>query len=322
MNLNWGGQSFGRNHGYDAVAGILMIVVIMLHGGVLKSTPLSIMHFFNFFMPWFFFKAGLFHKETEKNTKATLWKYTKRYIVPMFFCSLTSACLLVVLHPDKINEISSLRDLLLFIYDSNGVIWFLIALVSSKVIFNFCSKDRIWLLLTIAFTFVLSNYINVNPFPIRIEMKEIPMALFYYACGYSMKSIVNKLFLFKEIIAMLVVYSLYLVLEPSKVDMRMEQVMFGAFAIAVLGNIVGIVFINAFICKIQKYIPNFLIYVGKESMAYYILHMQLLRILGHFLDGYPHARLIFCVKLIVILCFVPLVMMLLKKVKMQFLLGK
>lgn len=299
-----------------------MIVVIMLHGGVLKSTPLSIMHFFNFFMPWFFFKAGLFHKEVEKNTKETLWKYTKRYIAPMFFCSLTSSCLLIVLHPDKIKEIFSLRDLLWFIYDSNGVIWFLIALVSSKIIFNFCSKDKIWLLLTIAFTFVLSNYININQFPVRIEMKEIPMALFYYACGYFMKSLANNQFLFKEIIAMLAVYSLYLVLEPSKVDMRMEQVMFGSFSIAVLGNIVGIVFINAFIGKILKYIPNFMIYIGKESMSYYILHIQLLWILGRFLDGYPHAKLIFCIKLFVILCLVPLVIKLFKKVKLQFLLGK
>lgn len=52
-----------RNSDIDAVAGLMICVMVLGH--IDSSVPYlsPFLHFFNFFMPWFYFKSGMYFRE-------------------------------------------------------------------------------------------------------------------------------------------------------------------------------------------------------------------------------------------------------------------
>lgn len=60
-----------RNTAIDMAAGLLIIVMMMGHvmqgAGVYGTQYYEPLNWFFFFMPWFFFKAGMFHKPQSVN---------------------------------------------------------------------------------------------------------------------------------------------------------------------------------------------------------------------------------------------------------------
>lgn len=306
-----------RDYSFDVVAAILMIVVVFHHAGILVSGPYSVMHVFNFFMPWFFFKAGMFHKFDEKIGKM-IKKSFFRLFIPLCFCLVTSAFLNLL----KGNfPVFSLKGIIGFFLFANGVSWFVSALIIVRLLFTILPKEKTLIICYCAISFLLSDVINNNNMELWLLIKEIPMALFYYTLGFLMKDFhVEK---YSAIILLALTYSLFILLIPSKVDMKMEYVMFGNFEIAVIGNIVGILLINAIAQKIEKYIPNFLIAIGKESLVYYILHIQILIVCSYFLHhlGFP-AKLTGGGAALCVFLIIPFVIKILGLLKLNFLIGK
>lgn len=266
-----------RDYSFDIVAAILMVVVVFHHAGVLVSGPYSVMHVFNFFMPWFFFKAGMFHKSDEK-LKKMIEKTFFRLFIPLCFC-ITTTALIRFCVGTSIDY--SLKGVIGFLLYANSVIWFVVALIIVRILFTVLPKEKTLVVCYCAISFLLSDIINNNDLKIWLIIKEIPMALFYYALGFLLKEFrVDK---YSAIVLLALTYFLFIVLIPSKVDMKMEYVMFGNFEIAVIGNIVGILLINAIAKKVERFIPMFFIAIGRESLVYYILHIQLLVICQCFL---------------------------------------
>lgn len=87
-----------RNSAIDWIAGLLILVAIFLHidrwvGDIMGFWD-KVGSIFGFFMPWFFFKSGMFYKEVElKKNDYKIWKLLG---VPFlfFFCYLLD-CLVV-----------------------------------------------------------------------------------------------------------------------------------------------------------------------------------------------------------------------------------
>ena len=258
-----------RDCSLDIVAAILMVVVILHHAGVLVSEPYTVMHVFNFFMPWFFFKAGMFHKADEKIGRM-LKKTFSRLFIPLIFCIVTNSILkLFGNHPDL--SIRGIASFLFNVFNANGVIWFVVTLIIARIIFTLLPKEKSFVVCYCAISFLLADIVNNNDIKIWLTIKEMPMVMFYYTLGFLIKDFkVEKML---SIGLFVLTYALFIILDPSKVDMKMEYVMFGHFEIAVVGNIIGILLINALAKKIEKKTPSFFISIGRESLAYYILHM-------------------------------------------------
>lgn len=308
-------QKHSRYKSLDAVAGILMSVVILLHGGLLRSEPFSVMHVLGFFMPWFFFKAGMFQKQ-QKLSKKTLLKYLKRYVVPALFCVLLTTVYGFLYNRFMGGGADYYPDIL----------WFIEALLISKVLFDFVPDKKAYYIVIAVIAFVISDIISRCNFDLPLILKETPMALFYMATGFLLKDIQyvkSKQGLY--ILLLVVVYALFIVLIPSKVDMRLGVIRYGLFEIAVFGNVAGIVLINNIAKIVEDYVPGVILYIGRESMSYYVLHMLIMSSIGGLLliTGMNHdSQSYLYIRPIAVFFVVPLIICLLVKIKLSWLLGK
>ncbi len=302
-----------RDISLDAGAGMMMIVTVFHHSGLLQSSPLSLMHIFNFFMPWFFFKAGMYYKKQKIGT-AVCKKYFKRYIIPAFFCI-------------GIKIIEEIAYLYLRGGNEDGfhwypaILWFIEALLLCRIIFDLLPEKSVYYVIAVV-SFIIADLINRYEPSLPLILKEVPMGLFYMSMGYLLKDIQyvkDKII----IVAMFFLYILFLTVIPSKVDMRMERIIFGLFEVAVIGNIVGIVLLNNLTKICESYIPRFLAYIGKESMSYYILHMSIMGAASVALDLCGiNGNVSLFIKAIVVFLTVPVVIKIMEKLRVGWLLGR
>lgn len=271
-----------------------MLVVIFLHAEVLKSQPYSIMHVFGFFMPWFFFKAGMFHKEDQKYTKSLFLKLAKRFVIP-------SCTYLIINRGDTV------------------LLWFLEALVISKLIFIALPKSKSSLIKISLFLFLVGDLINRYEPNIPLLLKEIPMALFYYIVGFLLKKLRCDS---KMIACLLLVYLMLLLVIPSRADMRMQTILFGYFEIAVAGCLVGILLMNALCVRYQDYLFKPVVYIGSESMSYYILHMPIIIVTHFFFTKVLFVNYANLISAITVLITVPIIVYVLDRLRLSWILGK
>lgn len=265
----------------------MMLVVIFLHAGILSSYPYSIMHFLGFFMPWFFFKAGMFHKENQRYSKEFFLKLAKRFAVPM--------CTYFIISGGDIS-----------------LLWFLAALAIAKIVFVALPKNKIALWILALLLFVIGDIINRFQPPIALLLKEIPMALFYYTIGFQLKKINCNL---KMIVILSLFYLLIIFLIPSRVDMRMQTILFGYFEIAVIGCLVGIVLMNAICTILVNFLPQPITFIGRESMIFYLLHRPIIKATESLITTG-------LTPVISVLLIVPIIIIITNKLKLGWIFGK
>lgn len=71
----------------DSIAGFLILIMVAGHCKVIGFDQYSIGQVFGFYMGWFFYKAGLFHKE-KQITIVLIKNWVRRLIVPFISFSL------------------------------------------------------------------------------------------------------------------------------------------------------------------------------------------------------------------------------------------
>lgn len=313
-------QSGGRDVSLDAGSGILIVFIVALHARLIKNEPFSLIHFLGFFMPWFFYKAGMFYKNEEQK----LWIYfknkAKRLGPPYLFIVFTTLFLSDSPFPSK----DSILDFLLFVNGAVVIKWFLEAYFIASVLFKIIPKDKLVLCIVAIVLFVLTDILNRyfadTPYTILI-VKQVPCALFYMIVGFLLK---EKQYLQKHIWewigALSLFYLFIIVIYPSNVDMRLQQINYGYFEIAVWGNIVGIILFNNILKALVKYLPMLFIYIGYNSFAYYVLHRPCMQVLGlePITIGVSDNH-IFCFA--TVLFIVPLLIFVAKKVKLGSIIG-
>lgn len=305
-----------RDVSLDAGAGILMMIVITLHSSLLSSEPFSLMHFFSFFMPWFFYKSGMFHKENERITQNVLIKYFKRLGIPYLFVVLSMGVL-------KFNTIpfdKSIITIAAYLYNVSPLKWFLEALLITNILLLVIPKRWPILLLSLLLSFVISDILDRHFLSLPYLIREVPNAMIYMIAGYLLKEMQYKYNRLSGLGVIAVLYLLFIFIYPSKVDMRLQQIMYGSFEIAVIGNIVGIVLFNNSLKIVERFIPQCMIYLGRNSFAYYVLHIPIivvLRFINKIFD-FQIPQILFP---IVVLLLVPPIIYITKKLRMSFVIG-
>ena len=169
-------------------------------------------------------------------------KYLRRYFVPLTFCSLTSYILTII--GSSIHLENGVLGVLNDIYNANGVIWFLISFLITKILFVLVLDNKKDLYLIASLLFIISAYcINSQIQFIPLVIKEVIAASLYYTLGILIgKEVIED---WRRIIILSIICTAYIILQPSKIDMRIEYVMWGEYGIAIIGNIVGIVMISS-----------------------------------------------------------------------------
>lgn len=267
-----------RNNSLDNINGVLITFMFFYH--VVGFAGLSedfyiITNIFSFFMPWFFFKSGMFFKE-EKFIDI-YHKSIKRLIYPFIYFSIIGHfiyCLYLFFVVKDFNIIhytlSPIKQLLMYgSIAGNLPLWFLLSLFAVRIIFFYVYKNKYLISLLVAIPYLVYIF-EIN---IPLYFVNVFSGLFFYSCGYFLKKhqYNNKFFLIA-----FGIYFLALILCPSYIDMRTNNLVWGNYYWYYIVALAGIITINGlFFYLTKKEIPVLNI-LGKNSMAILCIHWLVL----------------------------------------------
>lgn len=139
---------------------------------------------------------------------------------------------------------------------------------------------------------------------------NVPTGILFYSLGCGLKDFQNK----KKIVYIsFVIYMCVMLFYPSIVDFRSMQLLKGNFYLWLLASVAGIVLINICAKRLPK--SNFLQFIGKHSMSFYVSHWILLElglIIRNFIE--IENKWLYCILLTLIVCIGCLVNVFYKKV--------
>ena len=180
-----------RNNAIDSVAGIMITYMVFTHvcqhfGYEHSAIYMALEHILYFFMPWFFFKAGMFFK-IEDNV--IMKKSCKRLIRPFVLYSLighicySSVCYLQGnLHLSTLIPYYSL--LVQGSIPGNLPLWFLLTLFLCRIIFNFLVKKKVsvyWIALA---SLLLAFGLHLIDFKQPFYLANTMTGVFFMSVGY------------------------------------------------------------------------------------------------------------------------------------------
>ena len=267
-----------RDKSLDALCGVLIIHMILGH--ILQWTSLkdSIFYIWSqrllfFFMPWFFFKSGMFFK--EQKIKVILKNGYKKLIIPLIVFSVLGLPYywLKLYINDDLNFIHYiLSPIKSFFITGNNVgnlpLWFLLALFGVLISYDFLYKKIhpviIMLLSLLCGTIISKLYISI-PF----YFSNILIGMAFYAAGNLMSK-----WQYKTIIrfSCIMIYILSVSLFPQFVDLRTNTLISGNYFLWFFIGCASCIAFNNIFKSIENVAPNFIIEIGKDSIIYYTLH--------------------------------------------------
>ncbi len=230
-----------------------------------------------FFMPWFFFKAGMFHK--VKDEKVLVRDSARRLLVPFIVFSAIGEVViwlrLAVAHDHVVRHYLSFPKELLMAGSIQGnlVLWFLLSLFICRILFNYLSLIRIKpLIITGAFAVsaIGLNYMSTAVF-VPYYFGNVCYGMVFYSAGYIMRSVKIPLTWLICLGAVILACGYFC---PALINARINDAAEGEYLLTIPYNLAGILFIN----NIVRFIPaRFLKYtalhhIGEDSMSYYVSH--------------------------------------------------
>lgn len=264
-----------RNKAIDSVAGILIIYMVFTHvcqhfGYEQSAIYMALEHIFYFFMPWFFFKAGMFFK--IEDSKTLFNKSYTRLICPFILYSLIGhICYCGICYLQGNFHLSTLVPYYSLLMEGsipgNLPLWFLLTLFACRIIFNFLYKKVPVYLVAFA-SLVLAFGLHLIDFKHPFYVASTMTGLFFMSVGY----ILTKQMKITPPILLVCLLTYVLSLSfPSFVGMRSNHLYYGVYILWILYSVCGIVLMN-FVG--YKFLNNtkILSSLGKYSMEIYCLH--------------------------------------------------
>ena len=266
----------------DNLCGVLILYIIFGYhladkAAVVKSelfeTLNSILYFF---MSWFFFKAGMFHK--EQTLRKTVTECCSRLLVPFLLFNIVGWIVDVIETVVKHNYRTPLGYITrpfyeLYTFESsvcNGALWFLFSLFIIKFLSYYLLRNR-RLLLTIVF-FATSAFLlgGVTVLPNKLLtlcwVGNICYGMAFYGLGYILKEKQYKRFIF---LFSMIVYMMHFFF-PVIIDVRTNQS--NNYILNFVFCLAGIIFSNNLFRDCFNYKIPIISYVGRHSMTFYVTH--------------------------------------------------
>lgn len=276
-----------REKSLDAVCGVLIIHMIVGHAFDWSHITDGVFiewsnRFLFFFMAWFYYKSGMFHKEQSlsESVKKGYARYLKPYILYSFVGEL-----LRFAHINRYGEtnvlhysLSLIRDILLegAAY-GNLPLWFLLSLFMVKAIVSFFDDYNVPKLLALLIAFVVSYLLEEGGWYASFIpgiVKSVSMGLLFYLSGCLLKRMqFRKSSLFISLLVSFCAIFVY----PSHVDFRTGSVLQGVWIMYVISSLALIILVNN-LFVIRFFQISFLVSIGRNSLSYYCFHWILFEI--------------------------------------------
>lgn len=261
----------------DSVGGILLIHMILWHCWQWANLPQDAywLRFLSFFMPWFFFKAGMFFQPNDNIV--IIKKGWERLMMPYIIYSLLGTCVLCV--KLIISKEFDFQSFVITFFSSiiktgsvpgNLPLWFLLSLFIVRIVYNASynklGNKYIWCILILPVLIKIVFDFTKIEFPFYIF--NIATGIFFYLLGNKLK----KMNINWSIVAIsTLLYLSSVIFLPQIVDMRTNMVIYGNYYGWLLISIIGIIAINALSFKILNY-KNIFSLIGKDTMPIYCWH--------------------------------------------------
>lgn len=272
----------------DSVSAILLIHMILGHCCQWSQTYTyyhAWTYWLDFFMPWFFFKAGMFFK--QRSLKEEIRKSYKRLLIPYIYFTVLGTCILwlkqAIYHELTFRSILSPISAIIHSGAAAGnmALWFLLSLFCVRIIFCFFNSKInsansrpvrcLWggCLALICCAFLPVHYVfDINDIHYPVYLSNISSGMAFFLTGYFFKNHVSSK---AETAALLIAYIALMIYLPTVVDMRSGQMLSGIFILWLPTAVLGILTINGiFHNYINRY--NVLSLIGSQTMPYYCMH--------------------------------------------------
>ena len=299
-----------RDKSIDSISGFFICYMIYTH--LCQKTGLETsLHYvildcvFYFFMPWFFYKSGVFYKN-EKNSTIEIKKISKRFIVPFvvfgianlpIFCLTTSQ--IQNGDPFWLNYIKMF--VMTIVVEAapfgNTPLWFLYSIIMIRLFVAEIRNDKLYLPISVICTFACFLLWKYQIAPLRLFVCPF-LGFVFFNLGYILKQFqYNKYYFITSMLAFMAIA----IFCPSHISIRSNEAYGGGYFLALFSSLCGIVTINNLmrLAVLQPKIYSSRLLgifcrIGEDSMYYFVIHMIYLDILLLILDYYNlNAFLVF-----------------------------
>lgn len=272
-----------RQHHLDFIAGVLIIYMVFHHTGLYESLHQFLTRILFFFMPWFFFKAGVFYSP-EKSMRAVILSSSKRLLIPfVVFCiigQLIEGIHLLFIHNLHKNFFYE-PFLELIKYGSiwtNGPVWFLWSLFCVRLIFHTLTKCKCYRLIIVSmslFFAFLCFYFEINK---PLYLGNICLGLFFYGLGNLLQKLQYNHFVGTLCILLYFIIIVFFPVGGSFVENASNNYWWWIFA-----SIIAIVAYN-YLFGYVKVDNGFFHFCGRHSLAILVIHFPIIRLFGWVLN--------------------------------------
>lgn len=320
-----------RNNHLDFITAIFIVWMIFGHFSTITKYEIPYYNILNYcffyFMPWFFFKSGMFHKNISINE--TIKKGAKRFLVPFICFSIIGWTLdsIIIIIEGKASFFSLfIKPFAQIVYlgssGGNWPLWFLLSLYFVKILASLVhySKSKIvyaiCAIITITIPFLM-NYFKIEKF---IWIANTLNGFLFYWLGYKFKEkqFSNVYFIFS--VFLFIIITIFI---PSFADIHKNTLFQGNYYIWLLYCGCGIISINN-IAKRLNISNLFIERIGKDSMTYYVTHWLFLSIahilVVNILHNHNHS-IYFWATTILFITLSPLINKYLKGSKYNYIIG-
>ena len=279
-----------RNVSLDAVGGLFIIQMIMMHAfqrsGIWDDTTYErVIAILFCYMPWFFFKSGMFYK--EKPLGQTIQHGIRRLIMPFAIYSIIGQIFtswqnyLTTGDKNWIHYVlSPIKDAFFSgSFSGNLPLWFLISLFLVKLIVGLADKYKINKICLLCSALILSGGGTIlikynNHLPYWVFSSALGLVFYLFGYYFRESQYKNKWVKFLGLLAALVA----IIGIPSGVDLRTDTTYKGLWIIYIIGSVGSIIIINN-LFRLRIFQFPILTSIGRESMEYYCAHWILFTII-------------------------------------------
>ena len=314
-----------RNAAYDAIAGIMVSMAILLHIGYASFSQNNILHYFGFFMIWFFYKAGMFQKPNPTFNKDFWIRIWKRLIVPFLVTGYFGFTIFALCTDMALGEyILTLWWPVGVAIQGNGPSWFLITFVIVRILFPIIVKyiKGNWLWCVVLFFFCLSIFLHYTGITKKVTIMNTSMSMIFCTLGYLMK---EKQYKNEVFIGSAIVYFILCFGYPSEINLSTTDVNYGNFIVSIFYNAAGILLINNLFTRYSVLQVQPLCHIGKNTMVYFLFHQPILHIMDMFHAEYGYDSVTDkALKLIAVITILPIIDFIVHhpKLKMKWIVGE
>lgn len=328
-----------RQQYLDSVSGILIIYMILYHCMQWSNTYDSLtseMRWLSFFMPWFFFKSGMFyrHKSFVERARTGYKRLLRPYIffsvlgfVVFFLCAFIRETSIKQILKDSIHS-----QVMAGATIGNLALWFLLSLFCVQLIFQYfirlISKEflaRNKMLchiigagggITLCITTVyMAQYCIQRDIKYPLWCINIPIGLAFYLFGVLLRNTkISRITLFITTCC----YILLMYYIPTNIDLRTGILREGQPWLYPFVSILGILSINGIAGKWLNR-ESALASIGEHSMFYYCMHWIILEVTSFFFYlTQPNDKWL-CLAILILtqIIFLPFVRTLLQKTRFK-----